>query len=150
MASGKSKSFGAKEITTLLDKALKSVRGEIERELEQYKIDEREDVLEDLQCLNDDMVKCPICENMVGKYMDIHEGWTGCNECGECKKLICPECMGLTACQTGWCICRECYDYTCRDCGRKLPILDPPECYFVDLEPIDVCYKCKKELYISQ
>lgn len=60
--------------------------------------------------------------------------------CEKCDRGVCVHCFALSACQTSWCLCRDCYDYKCRKCGEELSreyqyLNDTPE-----LE--DLCEKC--------
>ena len=93
-----------------------------------------------------DFVICPGCKRKLEEFGDIYNGG---KDCGKCKKTVCWDCIGLTACQTNWCICRKCYKWKCRECGKALSKLPPGECYLEDGDPIDVCHKCKEELYDS-
>lgn len=77
---------------------------------------------------------------------------TVCNEkannrfkCEKCNKYTHSECIGITACQTEWCICRNCFDYKC--CSCKKVELPHSEVYFTDCKPTPVCHKCYKKYY---
>ena len=64
-----------------------------------------------------------------------------CTTCTTCNRDTPLEEIGLTSCQTNDCICRDCYDYTCRECGQRA--LDTGQTYLDDSEPINVCDNCR-------
>jgi len=71
-----------------------------------------------------------------------------CHECGENANLICEKCdkilcsshFAISACQTTWCICPNCYDYKCSKCRNDL---NHDYHYLVDIpEYEDLCDNC--------
>ena len=63
--------------------------------------------------------------------------------CEKCGKLACLECVGITGCQTTDCLCHQCYDYKCEECGADL---DNSETYVWDGDKwtLPLCNDCHK------
>lgn len=62
--------------------------------------------------------------------------------CVKCEKPVCPDCVGITGCQTLDCECQECFNYECESCEGDL---DPSMTYLWDGErdSMPLCSKCK-------
>src|ERR1700722_19043963 len=82
----------------------------------------------------DDDGYCPLCKTRLsGDYCH----YKFCDGCG---KIYCLNCIALTGCQTTWGICKNCYDYKCREC--HIVDLDRSQSYLDDEQPIPVCDQC--------
>lgn len=73
-------------------------------------------------------------------YQQEHE-W----KCEKCKKLVCSErCFSVTACQTIYCICKNCFDYKCEECGGNLSKDDSiTYLWDCDIDLLPICDSCK-------
>ena len=78
---------------------------------------------------------CPICSIVM------IEDYNNMKDCEMCNKTVCIGCVRLTACQTTWGICKNCFDYKCRVC--KIMNLDNNiSLYLDDGNPLPICTVC--------
>ena len=69
----------------------------------------------------------------------------GCYTCEKCDRMVCLNCIGLTACQTDWCICNECFDYKCTECHIE-DLSGDTYLEDGDLYLLPICDGCKMKL----
>lgn len=63
--------------------------------------------------------------------------------CEECEHLCCLDCIALTACQTSYGVCVNCFDYKCTFC--KSADLPRSRQYLEDAHPLPECPACHKD-----
>jgi len=63
-------------------------------------------------------------------------------ECDDCDRIVCIDCVALTACQTTWGVCVDCFDYKCTECD--IANLEQGEniLYLTDCDPLPMCGAC--------
>ncbi len=87
-----------------------------------------------ITCFTETILKCKLCDNnccsdhvyLNDRCAVCYQG--KCHKCGQgeylvcekCDSVLCPSCVSITVCQTCWCICPDCYYYTCSKCCNNL------------------------------
>lgn len=101
---------------------------------------------------NDCEYFCPICEKSKLKKLykndfefnnSLFDGdYSAYKECDKCNLNVCISCVAITSCQTTSCICKNCFDYACEKCGKKI---SRNVLYLTDEHPKPRCTKCNKK-----
>ncbi len=82
------------------------------------------------------MVNVVFVKKMIHKNGNVYK-------CEICHQMCHFDCVGLTACQTNLCQCRNCFDYKCTKCGEEN--LEYGEIYLTDDDPTPICDKCRND-----
>lgn len=111
----------------------------------------------------DSKVLCHVCQQVdgLGKKCDVCHlpVCDSCfKECEACKKKrVCMECVGMTWCQTDYCLCCCCFNYHCQCPCRGAPeekdeevrclsvcekTLDSEQTYVGDADDLELCGYC--------
>lgn len=89
---------------------------------------------------------CEWCSETICERCGENGDFTNSKFCTECENTLCTNCVGVTACQTAECICKNCFDYRCEECKEKIERIDCS--YIWDGDPLPVCKKCVKMMHV--
>lgn len=115
-------------------------------------------VCEDCEDIVDEVVYCPTC-TPTGKCEVCHVTDIGNSNasppwfnCDVCSRETCHNCCALTWCQTVDCICKQCFDCKCEECGNTLEVPNTEDIWFCgdgDIENKPLCKKCMANVNVD-